>query len=337
MSNLSISVTTFKSNGKFGLVNGKGEIITEAIYDAIGFYHGDFARVRLGDKFGLINKQGKLITKKYYKQIDTKFWGSEDRIIYIVHSGNKKGFYLDGCEEFSGLLYNSIGGLYNDRALISVRGQYGYINGKGEVVIPPLFTFGTDFEENIATVATENKVQYIDQNGNEVTLPDARFLWRNLKQQTLAHYIIRNHFRIYEISNPRDLCRTDFASDAAWQLYNELTPHSLSLGSIEEYIFLFDKNRRMVSPVFSRQILMISHDRFIVSESSYLRGVIYSLYTVEGQKLLPAVFEEMIHLKDDIYIIRIEEEYGLVKENGKFIGECNYSCPQDIPEILEII
>lgn len=337
MSNLIISVTTFKSNGKTGLINSKGEIIAESIYDAIGPFQGAFARVRLGEKFGLIDKQGKLITKRYYNRIDARFWGSESQIIYIVHCGTKKGFYLDGCEEFSGLLYNSIGGLYNDRALVSVRGLYGYINGKGEVVIPPLFSFGTDFEQNIATVTTDNKVQYIDLNGNEVTIPDARFLWRNLKQQTLVHYISRNHFKIYEISNPRNLCRTDFASESAWQLYSELTPHTLSLGTIDGYIFLFDKNRRLVSPFYTRQILMITHDRFIVSEGCLVRDQYYSLYTVEGQKLLPAVFKEMIHLKDDIYIIRIEEEYGLVKEDGKFIGECNYNCPQDIPEILEII
>ena len=337
MNNLSISVTTFKSNGKFGLVNRECEIVTEAVYDAISPFFGDYARVSLGDKFGLINRQGKLITKKYYKQIDTRFWGSEDRIIYIVHHGNKKGFYLDGCEEFSGLLYNSIGSLYNDRALVSIRGQYGYINGKGEVVIPPLFTFGTDFEQNIATVATDNKVQYINLNGNEVTLPDARFFWRTHKEQSFAYYKVTRQQKVFELSNPRNLRRSDFTSEAAWELYSELNPHSFKLGTIDKFCLLFDSSCKILSPLDSREIMITSNGTFIVLQKKSFEGDGYSLYSLSGENLLRPVFDDLIHLKDDIYIFRKEEKYGLVRENGKFIGKCNYRCPQDIPEILELI
>ena len=43
---------------------------------------------------------------------------------------------------------------------------YGYINSKGEEIIPPQFELAGDFSEGLAAVGDENKMGYIDINGN---------------------------------------------------------------------------------------------------------------------------------------------------------------------------
>lgn len=336
MQNSITKYVSCRENGKVGLVDSTGEINVNEIYDSIQPFFGDFAKVQIDGKFGLINKRGKLITGKYYNRIDIRYWGNDDQNIYIIHCGNKKGFYLDGSEEFSGFRYNSIGTLHNDRALISIQGLYGYINGKGEIAIPPQFTSASSYEKNIASVSIDFKSYYIDPNQNEVELSKLQFIYHSHSEQFLAHHEANNRKKVYESSIVRELQKTDFISTTAWELFQELTPYSIRLGTLNNFVVLFNQNQKIITPTQCLQIQMVSNNRFIATvrrDSDNFQAV----YSTEGEELLPPVFDEIIHLKDDVYIIRLDKHYGLAKEGGKFIGRCNYTCPQDIPEILEII
>lgn len=336
MQNSITRYVSFRENGKDGVVDSTGEIIVNAIYDSIQPFFGDFAKVQINGKFGLINKRGKMITGKFYNRIDIRYWGNDYQNIYIIHCGNKKGFYLDGSEEFSGFRYNSIGTLHNDRALISIQGLYGYINGKGEIAIPPQFTSESSYEKNIASVSIDFKSYYIDPNQNEVELPKLQFIHHPLSEQVLEHHEANNHKEVYESSIVRELQKSDFTSTTAWELFQELTPYSIRLGTINNFVVLFNQNGKIITPSECLQIKMVSYNRFIATVERFYEEY-QTVYSTEGEELLPPVFDEIIHLKDDVHIIRLDKHYGLAKEGGKFIGRCNYTCPQDIPEILEII
>src|SRR5581483_3484768 len=47
--------------GKFGLLDGDGNLIAEPIYDNLGPMVNGYAPVKMGDKIGFIDKKGKLV------------------------------------------------------------------------------------------------------------------------------------------------------------------------------------------------------------------------------------------------------------------------------------
>ena len=87
-------------NGKFGLVNTKGEEVVPPKYDDVNdFYHG-FARVQLNGKYGFVNTEGVEIVPPMYDDV----WNFND------------GF-----------------------APVELNRKYGFINTQGEEVVPPMY------------------------------------------------------------------------------------------------------------------------------------------------------------------------------------------------------
>ena len=54
------------SNGKWGLINKRGDILLALVYDDIGEFKDGFAIVKLNSKYGMINLQGEQIIKPLY-------------------------------------------------------------------------------------------------------------------------------------------------------------------------------------------------------------------------------------------------------------------------------
>ena len=99
-------VVRIKKNGKWGLLNKKGELIVPANYDIISAFE---------DGLSLVNKG--------------KFWGA------INPAGE---FDLDMCL-ISAIHKSFSGGRLGIKQKINGKSKYGYIDHKGEVVIPCMF------------------------------------------------------------------------------------------------------------------------------------------------------------------------------------------------------
>lgn len=105
---VSSKTITFSIEGKYGLMNHKGEIILESLFDDIDYFYEGLAKVRLGLKYGFINTKGERV-------IDVKY---------------------DGAKSFSQGL-----------AAVKLNDLWGYVDLEGEVYIKPLFAQAYDFNE----------------------------------------------------------------------------------------------------------------------------------------------------------------------------------------------
>ena len=56
-------------DGKWGLLDNKGNVLTEFIYQGAYDFTNGYARVMLNDKVGVVNKTGKLIVPIEYKSL----------------------------------------------------------------------------------------------------------------------------------------------------------------------------------------------------------------------------------------------------------------------------
>lgn len=196
-------------NIKYGVVNKKGEIIIPAVYQNLSDYaEGLFAAQNLNNKWGFIDSSGKVIIPFQYEKAfpfseglaATKFNGKfgfidKSNKVVIAHQYDlayipfSEGLTTVGKDK-SALLINkkgevvknlgevSVGKFLNGRAVIgkysSDGWRYGYIDPKGDIVIPMNYTKAYNFTDigiGVAQKKINNQYLYgfIDKNGKELT------------------------------------------------------------------------------------------------------------------------------------------------------------------------
>ncbi len=157
-----------------GYVNTKGEIVVPCDLDKAYDFNANVAWVkREGEDFyRLIDKSGKVLPTKKYDKVG-KFFDSDLKRCAVYQDG-KMGFVDElGNEvipcQYTGASYFSEG-LVSVALASSVKGEYGFINRDGEVVIPLEFIqAGTSsFHNGMARATVGGKTVLIDKKGNVV-------------------------------------------------------------------------------------------------------------------------------------------------------------------------
>ncbi len=118
-----------RKDGKWGLMNVKGEMEVEGDYDYVSPFIGGLAAVYTDKKWGFINRLGRMVITPQYDET----W-----------SFTKQGL-----------------------CAVKIAGKWGYINKKGELVIAPQFYKTYGFDADLA-IAYGDRVGYIDKTGKMV-------------------------------------------------------------------------------------------------------------------------------------------------------------------------
>lgn len=171
---------------KYGAIDRSGKWVIRPKYQYIDMFLDGFARAKIDDKFGMIDKSGKWIIEPKYKFLD-KFseglaaaqtdngYGYIDKKGKMVISPNKT--YITVSDFKNGLAIVStkyISPTYKE-IRNGLRGKYviGFINKKGEVIIPPKYISRTNSiapyfsNDNIYKVELNGKHGFINKKGEE--------------------------------------------------------------------------------------------------------------------------------------------------------------------------
>ena len=119
-------------------------------YDEITDFHKGFACVKQGDKWGYINEKGTLITPIKYDFVYDFFQG-----VAMVRIGAQYGLIDTSGKEITPVKYDLIddNDFYNHRpAAALLNGKWGFINEKGEEVIPFIYEDTTYFHKDYVAV-----------------------------------------------------------------------------------------------------------------------------------------------------------------------------------------
>ena len=158
---------------RYGFVNESGDTIIPPTYDFVNSYFNttNFAIVGRGDYYGIVNSQGKEIIAVEYDYIFL-----QKEYIFVVKN-NKWGLYNSNGDllikpkygflgvEKEGLIRANKGGKasYSDNGLILNKhfeiggGKWGYIDISGKVIIPFIYTYAYDFDNEVAKVYVGGK------------------------------------------------------------------------------------------------------------------------------------------------------------------------------------
>ncbi|TAE67002.1 MAG: hypothetical protein EAZ85_15475 [Bacteroidetes bacterium] len=135
-----------QSGKKYCLLNQKGEEVTPLKYDFLeGFdVGGDMIRARIQDKVGYLDRNGNEIIPLSFRYVERFNKGlAQAKLIdgetfYINKQGQKVCDILDKY--------------YEGMARIKVGKNIGYINEQGIIVVPALYSYGTNFTNGVADV-----------------------------------------------------------------------------------------------------------------------------------------------------------------------------------------
>ncbi len=156
------------TDGKYGIINKKGELQLKVVYDSIGRFYNGFAKVEVNNKFGLINEDFEVVVKPIYdevhefiydtiivkkfgkygcinKNLELKIPPSMD-MIYIQHEkfkrveqNNKWGFVDNNCDFIAKPIYDYVYDFSNGFAKVKSGKNWGFLDTEGHFLTKPIF------------------------------------------------------------------------------------------------------------------------------------------------------------------------------------------------------
>ena len=110
------------------------------------------------------DNQGK-DSKVIYQSKDSEviYQGKDSMVVIAVNTPHRVGYFTDNKGTF---LFNKqferVSAFSEDLALVVQNDKWGFINTKGEVVIPCVYDFAGGFSKGLAPVAQNDKYGYIN-------------------------------------------------------------------------------------------------------------------------------------------------------------------------------
>jgi hypothetical protein len=134
------------------------ELVIEPQYDALngGFDEYGLARVKLGDSWHIIDKSGAIISRYSYDSINFFF---DERA--VVSRGGKYGYIDTNCEELIPPEWDNAFSFSEGYARVVDGGRHGYIDRQGKLVIDTVYLDGRGFSGGCAAVLTEEGYTFV--------------------------------------------------------------------------------------------------------------------------------------------------------------------------------
>ena len=126
-------------NKKYGLINTNGNMIAQIKYDYLTGFYKNYAVVVLGKLDGVINKTGKEIIPPKYSLIINNDKVDEKSVsegFFLVQKEDKYGYVDTNGVEIVAPKYEDARKFIKDLAPVKLNGKWGFINKKGEIVVP---------------------------------------------------------------------------------------------------------------------------------------------------------------------------------------------------------
>ena len=319
-------------SGKWGLIRYNGREILPAIYDFIGDFINNTARVNIGGTieskyfedikggtWGVIDTSGTVVIQPKYDELSELSHG-----IFFARTGStydllrvdqktlfdKKNDYV--LEYKDSLAIINHGGEI-DRDHEPTGGKSGIINRFGVELISPQF-------DDIAILS--NKLIAINQGGsiyNEDMLIGGKWGLLNLSSQKLipvkyeAIKVFSNGFIAINIGG---IVKNHDIKGGKWGLLN----------SIGEEVFppKYEFITSLSNGSFQVNQGGVYDDGNVYNNDCCLIGGRWGLINLDGQEIVPPMYDFMEDFKEGYAKIRIADKWGLLKDNGKVIVPVKY-------------
>lgn len=146
---------------KYGVIDSKGNIIAQLMYDRVGTFHE-------GAAVCIRNKHYGFIDSSFHQLNDTAFRQARDLsegLAAIRFNGQRWGYINSSASVIIPPAFPQAGDFHNGLAYAVSKGKYGYINTSGQWQIQPQYYRATDFNRyGLAIVKNRTNYALIDKD-----------------------------------------------------------------------------------------------------------------------------------------------------------------------------
>lgn len=263
------------SNGKYGYVDKTGKVVIPFKYDDAEEFHNGTAVVYIKDGYTLIDKSGKILLGKIYAGLMV----SSSELIEIYDKETKK---------------------------------YGYINNRGEIVIPLIYDNATYFENGVAFVKINEKYRIIDTNGK--SRYEKTYDYATAFIEGIALVINNDKYGFVDETGKEIItCIYDKAVD----FYNGKT---IVIQDNKEYII--DKSGNILSEIKTKYTIEEYNGKFILIRNKTGK---LGLLDLENKIVSLPIYDSIGCFENNYAVVGNEnDEYGLIDKTGKEIIPLKY-------------
>jgi hypothetical protein len=290
-----VAVVKDESN-KLLLLDAKGMLIQKVSYEKINPFNelglASYRPHQQKNNYGLLNKEGKALTQANYQSIEPFREGfalakKRDRFLFIDTLGNElKGNFLVANGFSEGL------------AVVKTDEGWGYIDTSGAFSIPPSFDYAYSFYKGWAKVIDKkNNVVWIDTKGNKHSELPKKILWKDIDFTPRPTRGLPKKLQV-----ARD--------GKIWQDEN----HSFfSIQGTENQEFKFYNSQSISSTNQLFSYIGDINEGFIDVKVQHS----YGLASLEGEILLPAEYDNLSYIGDNLFRVEHGGKIGYFQAQKK--------------------
>ena len=154
------------TNGGYGFINKKGEIAIKPKYNLATPFSNGLAEVKVNGKYGVIDTKGNMVVPAIYDSIvGNAFYSLNWLEINPQIPLDNRGNTIVNPDFSLYLQFSFSDGL----ARVEFNGKLGFVNTKGDMVIPAVYDDAQLFSEGLAYAEINDEWKgYIDKKGNKV-------------------------------------------------------------------------------------------------------------------------------------------------------------------------
>jgi hypothetical protein len=288
-------------DGTFGFINADGVLIKPE-YDEANEFHNGYATVSKNKLWGMIDEKGNTIIDYKYSKL-----GFYSEGLISIYKNMKWGFMdMDGKMVIDFIFENyhaSPPYFIHSLALVVKDSKYGYINTKGEVIVPIKYAYAQNFQGGLGAVTEE-------ENGKKT-----QWAFVNKKGELVTgfkYYNVAN----YSYSNPKNgPIKADKNSNGDGTYLDstgkEICPECKTMGKFSNGLVSFCKP----------------------AKNKKFNGL-FGFMDKSGNVIIPDIYYEVSEFKDSLAVVTVvskkynyEKRKGLINTKGETL----------VPPIFELI
>lgn len=308
-------------NGKYGIVDSKEKIILPIEYDKIENFKNGLAKVIKNREICLINFEGKKVLDYEYTDSSFRFIYSQ-KIASVKNNSGKYGFINQDNTLVIEPKYDEKMMFSEGLCRVKIGKKYGYINIKGQEVIPPIYEDASyRFKNGLAYIIKDNKAGYIDTKGT-IVIPfqfdkayDFNYGLAKVEKDGKLGLIDRtgkfilepeyNYIESYPTGKKKYVMISRHGNTGIW-------------GS--EGIFSYTDKKITIHPKYDDISYNDSSKLFKVKLSGY-----YGYIDENDDRIIPIKYSSIENLSNGLMKVTLDGKEFYINE----VGECVKDCPEE--------
>lgn len=153
----------FYDKGYFGVLDSNFQYKIQPKFSSISVFKNGFATIEINGKHGYVNSNFEIIIPIEFDKVSHFFDG-----LALVEKDGRRGFINTNGEFVFEIGKQNIGFFHSGLARKVENNLVGFIDKSGKEIIPVQFEWADDFEGNSILVHQNEKVYFVNQNGDQI-------------------------------------------------------------------------------------------------------------------------------------------------------------------------